>query len=106
MYNTHRMQQYQRQAISSSSPEQLVVKLYDMGISACHRGDRAKLRKVLVELVSGLSFEKGGEIAERLYALYEFCLVESGAGDLNVICDLLTGLRDAWKQVAATPKAA
>lgn len=94
------MRQYQRQAVASSSPQQLVVKLYDLAISACHTGDRSRLRSVLVELIGGLNFEEGGEIARRLHGLYEFCLSESGAGDLNVVCDLLTDLRDVWKQVA------
>lgn len=94
------MRQYQRQAVSSSSPQQLVVKLYDMAISACHTGDRSRLRAVLVELIGGLNFEEGGEIANRLHALYEYCLGESGSGDLTVVCDLLVSLRDVWKQVA------
>ena len=98
MSTLFRMRQYQQQAIAAASPEQLVLKLYDLGISCCHRGDRAKLRKVLVELISGLDFERGGELAHRFHALYTYCLTESGAGDLDVICELLSGLRDAWRE--------
>jgi flagellar secretion chaperone FliS len=92
------MRQYQEQAVSSATPEQLVAKLYDLGIAACHREDRPKLRAVLVELISGLNFEQGGDIAERLFALYQYCLTESVSGRLDVICELLTGLRDAWRE--------
>lgn len=102
----YQLQQYQRQAILSSSPEQLVLKLYDFGVQACLRGDRAKLRMVLVELVSSLNFEKGGELASRLYTLYEYCLTESAAGDLTVVGDILEGLRDAWREGVLTRKAA
>ncbi len=91
---------YQQQSVTSSSPHQLVVKLYDIGISACHAGDRQRLRAALVELMSSLNFEDGGEIAGRLHALYEFCLNESATGDLEVVCDLLTNLRNVWKEVA------
>ncbi len=94
------MRLYQQQSVTSSSPQQLVVKLYDVGISACHAGDRSRLRSTLVELMSSLNFEDGGEIATRLHSLYEYCLNESATGDLDVVCDLLTNLRDVWKDVA------
>lgn len=94
------MRRYQRQAVASASPEQLVVKLYDIAIGACLQEDRTKLRRVLVELTAGLDMERGGEIAGRLYALYDFCLHESISGDINVVRDLLDGLRDAWRHVA------
>lgn len=97
---SNRMRQYQQQAVTSSSPQQLVVKLYDIGIAACHSGDRKRLRGVLVELIGSLNFETGGDISMRLHALYEYCLNESAAGDLSVVCDLLTNLRDAWREVA------
>ena len=100
------MRQYQRQAVASSSPEQLIVKLYDIGISACHTGDRGRLRSALVELVGSLDFERGGDIASDLHALYEYCLTESIEGDLSMVCNLLTDLRDVWKEVARQRKAA
>jgi flagellar protein FliS len=96
------MRQYQQQSVTSSSPQQLVVKLYDIGIAACHAGDRKRVRSVLVELIGSLNFQDGGDIATRLHGLYEFCLNESGEGDLDVVCDLLVNLRDAWKEVAKT----
>ncbi len=106
MYTALRMRQYQQQAVASASPEQLIAKLYDMGVSSCHRNDRSKLRAVLVELIGSLNFEAGGELAQRLHALYEFCLTESISGDLDVICQLLSELRDAWKEGVLMRKAA
>ena len=101
-----RMRQYQQQAVRTASPEQLILKLYDFGIGCCHRGDRVKLRKVFVELISSLDFERGGEIAQGLYALYEYCMNETISGDLDVICEILTGLRDAWREGVVTRRAA
>lgn len=98
MHTALRMRQYQEQAVVSASPAQLIAKLYDIAVSACHRGDRSKLRAVLVELTGSLNFEAGGDLADRLHALYEYCLNESISGDLDSICELMTGLRDAWKQ--------
>ena len=101
MYPYQQMRQYQQQAIASATPEQLILKLYDAGIAACHREDRSKLRAILTELIASLNFEQGGEIAQRLFSLYEYCLNESVLGDLQVISELLTGLRDAWRSLAA-----
>ena len=100
------LRQYQQQAVLSASPEQLIAKLYDFGIAACHTGDTTKLRRVLVELISALNFEKGGEIAQRLHAIYEYCLMESASGSLSVVLDLLSGLRDAWRDVIVASRRA
>ena len=106
MHPSLRMRQYQQQAVVSASPDQLIAKLYDLAVAACRREDRAKLRAVLVELTASLNFEKGGEVAQRLHAIYEYCLVESGTGDLTVIAALLDGLRTAWKKGVLHRKAA
>ena len=92
------MRQYQQQAVRSASPEQLIDKLYEIAVASCYRGDRVKLRAALVQLVSALNFEQGGEIAERLHALYEFCLAQSIEGDLDAVGEVLSGLRSAWKE--------
>jgi len=102
----NRMRQYQHQAIASSSPAQLVLKLYDLGILCCRRDDRSKLRAVIAELIGSLNFEEGGEIADRLYSLYQYCLNESIDGDLTIVGEVLSGLRDAWKAGVVTRQAA
>jgi flagellar secretion chaperone FliS len=74
-------------------PEEMIAELYDAGIVACNRGDRTRLRAVLAELISTLNYERGGELAHRLAAVYEFCLNESVLGDLTIITEILEGLR-------------
>ena len=101
-----RMRQYQQQAVRSASPEQLILKLYDHCIASCRRNDRTKVRAVLVELISSLDFEQGGDIAHGLSSLYEYCLAESATGDLNAVEEVLCGLREAWKQGVMARKAA
>ncbi len=98
MHPQLRMRQYQHQSIATASPERLVAKLFDLGVAACHRGDRPHLRAVLVELVGGLDFERGGELAQRLHGLYTFCLAESNDGSLDVVATILGGLREAWQE--------
>lgn len=106
MSPSQRFNSYQKQAILSASPEQLIVKLYDLGIGACHRQDRYKLRAVLKELVSALNLEEGGELAGRLYALYAFCIDHSASGDLEPVAEILEGLREAWRTSVLTGRAA
>lgn len=98
MQTSQAAQHYQRQDVLSASPTQLVAKLYDLGILACNTNDRFKLRKVLIELIASLNFAEGGEIAVRLSQIYEFCMRESVAGDLNVIGEMLSELRETWKE--------
>jgi flagellin-specific chaperone FliS len=94
------MQEYQRQDIHTSSPLQLVVKVYDVAIGACYQGDRRKLRAALTELIASLNIEEGGELAGRLYRIYEYCMDKSVKGDLEDVRVILAGLRDTWKEIS------
>lgn len=106
MYANQRMRKYHQQSVTTSSPEQLILKLYDIGVSSCHQGDHHKVRRVLVELLSALDHEQGGEIATNLQAIYEFCLNDSATGNLDTTADLLDGLREAWRDGVMRRKAA
>lgn len=111
---------YQQQAIDTGSPLHLVILLYDGAIrffrlsaKAHAEGERDKAReyllraeKILLELVSALNFDAGGEIATNLAELYLFII--GRCGELNeenyqqIIeenCRLLSGLREAWVQL-------
>ncbi len=97
MHPASRMRQYQHQDVRSASPDRLIVKLYDLGVAACYRADRAQARAVVVELMSALDHERGGDLAARLYGLYVYCLHEATDGDLDAVADILSGLREAWQ---------
>ena len=90
--------QYQQNAIATASPERLIAKLYDLGVAACHRGDRAHARAVLVALLEALDPERGGEIAGQLGDLYSYCLARTASGDLADVAEVLGGLREAWAE--------
>ncbi|MGB3541499.1 flagellar export chaperone FliS [Rubrivirga sp.] len=99
------LRQYQQQAVLSASPEILIDKLYGIGVSAAHAGDASRTQRVLVELMSALDRERGGEIAERLLGLYEFSIRAASRGDLEVVAEILEGLRDAWRDAMRAPVA-
>ena len=95
---TNARKTYQQQSVKTATPEKLILELYNLGVRACREDDRDKVRSVLVELLGSLDHDRGGEIADRLQAIYEYCLNESATGDLSDVQDILEGLRDAWKE--------
>ncbi|WP_420456804.1 flagellar export chaperone FliS [Rubrivirga sp.] len=97
---------YQQQAVRTASPAALVDKLYGIGVSAAQAGDTARTRRALVELTAALDLDRGGELAENLQGLYDFSIRAATEGDLGVVVEILSGLRQAWRQATLAPVAA
>lgn len=118
-YSKH-VQTYQTAAISSASPLQLVVMLYDGALKFLklareameHRelyqqNDRIqKAQKIITELMSCLDMHQGGEIAQNLFALYSYCYnelvmanVEDNVEALDRAVKVLTDLRSSWVEL-------
>jgi flagellar protein FliS len=64
-------------------------------------------------LLASLDMEAGGELAERLAALYDymtqrllFANLKNSLATLDEVVELLTSLRDAWAQIAPNEQAA
>ncbi|RYG26362.1 flagellar export chaperone FliS, partial [bacterium] len=86
-YGNH-AQEYRKNAVLGASPAQLVVMLYDGALRFIEAGRiamRAKdlprqndalqrAQKIVVELLSTLDREQGGDMASNLASLYEFVL--------------------------------
>jgi flagellar protein FliS len=98
--STNIAQRYQEDQVNTMSPIQLLVKVYDIAIESCHRQDRKRAGKAIVELISALNFEYE-ETANRFYGIYEFCMREIKAGNYDVARELLQTLRDGWTEAAA-----
>lgn len=113
---------YQTTQVSSRSPVELVAMLYDglvrfltQGRDAVARGDlQAKRLAIsgalgaLSELQNTLDLEKGGEMAQRLQALYAYIgsrIIESNVNrdvaGLDEALKLVIPLREAWSDIAA-----
>lgn len=93
-------QRYQEDQVNTMSPIQLLVKVYDIAIESCHRQDRKRASKAIVELINALNFEYE-ETANRFYGIYEFCMREIKAGKYDIALDLLQSLRNSWVEAAA-----
>lgn len=116
---------YQQNQVKTATPEQILIMLYEGAIRflkqarmAMEDGDRtAKLEKVsralaiITELSNTLDFEKGGEVAVNLDALYAFMTreltrsnLEDDPAPIETAIDILSELHDAWKQAASIVK--
>ena len=94
--------------------------LYDGALRFMNAGKRAmeagntfeqnvnlqKAQKIIAELISCLDMEKGGEIAQNLFALYGFCyngLVDANVQDkpepIDHAIQVLTNLRASWVEL-------
>lgn len=115
-------------AIETSDPHRLVLMLFDGAMAAVslarvhmEAGDvpqkGAAISKAIDLISSGLKasldMASGGELAERLAALYDymaqrllFANLKNSSAALDEVSELLRSLRDAWAQIAPSQSAA
>ena len=111
---------YMKNSVTTASPLQQVVLLYDKAI-VCLKAAReaiqnnnikakienvTKVSDIMRALDAALDFEKGGEIASNLHMLYDFVdrsLVSVNArNDVQLIDDLieiLSNLKEGWEAI-------
>lgn len=113
---------YRRTAVLTATQSQLIVMLYDganryLAQAAAAMGEREietahnKLRRaelIIQHLQGSLDFERGGEIAPRLAAIYVFCQRHLNQARMHMdperieqVRGLLGTLRDAWAEIAS-----
>jgi flagellar protein FliS len=126
MYNKG-AQAYLQTQVQSRTPVELVVMLYDGAIKflgqardalaardmKAKRDAMSRGLAIVQELQNMLNMEAGGEVAERLDALYTYILgrcyeanQQRDPAGLDEAIKLLTPLRDAWADVAQNPNQA
>jgi flagellin-specific chaperone FliS len=88
---------YLEQEVFGWSPEQLILKTYDVFLSAYRRHDVVRMNRALLQLIDALNFE-AGEIAVRLYRLYEYCQRCLWERRYEEAATIIQGLRDAWAE--------
>ena len=121
---TSASQAYKESSVLTAPPELLVVMLYDGALRFLARAAYAlrneggpaaaahplnKAAAIIDELLVTLDHEKGGEVADRLQAIYVFChrllgeaRLESDADKVDEVAKLLRELREAWAQICGT----
>jgi flagellar protein FliS len=118
-YQQH-ARQYQRTQAETARPTQLVVMLYDGAIRflvlakegmkqkniEIRHVNLVKAQNIIMELMSSLNREQGGEISVNLHRIYQFMLeqlVEANIYDrempINSVLQMLRDLRESWAEV-------
>jgi len=115
-------QSYLEMKVKTASPIQLVLMLYDKAIvclsTAIELLNKKSLKfdainnnviraqDIVSELMLSLDFDQGGQIAQNLFAIYDYCMQQMIDGNikkdpemLKVVLNILTDLRAAWAEV-------
>lgn len=116
---------YQENAVTMASKEKLILLAYEGAMRFINQArmniergnipakcDRiSKAMAVIEELACSLNMEEGGEIAERLSALYDYMMrqlvmanLKSDPKVLDEVLSLLKTLYSAWTEVIEKPK--
>ncbi|MGD0843791.1 MAG: flagellar export chaperone FliS [Geobacteraceae bacterium] len=113
------LKQYQQTQVSTSSPEKILLMLYDGAINFSRiamekaaNGDKSergkyvgKAQGIVAELMNTLDHEVGGVVAERLTQLYMYIIneyvhanVNNSVTSLENTVKILGMLRDTWAE--------
>jgi flagellar secretion chaperone FliS len=113
------LKQYQQTQVSTSSPEKILLMLYDGAINFSRiamekaaNGDRSergkyvsKAQAIVAELMNTLDHDVGGAIAERLTHLYMYIIheyikanVNNSVTSLENTVKILGMMRDTWAE--------
>lgn len=119
-------QAYAANQYAGMSPGRIVLAMFEGALSALERARMALEKKevaprgeaigkalaIIGELQSSLNMEKGGEIAERLFALYDYIFQELIRANLKAdpvalenAMKIVRDLADAWEQMLGSMKA-
>jgi flagellar protein FliS len=98
--NRSKINPYLTNQILSSSPEQLLIKVYDFAIVNSEKKDMIKTNTAIQELIGFLRFddETYKDLAVSLLRLYQFCQDQARKNNYDVVTKILTELRESWLQ--------
>lgn len=124
-YQQSSVHAYRQTSVKTATQGRVIVMLYeealrqiDLALDGIHSDTRQldrinnsiiKAQSIITELMVSLDMEQGGEIAQNLFRLYLFFndrLMEGNVkkedAPLTEVKQLMTDLRDAWKQIENT----
>ncbi|MEW5841743.1 MAG: flagellar export chaperone FliS [Bacteroidota bacterium] len=98
-YPQEKINQYLINQVSASTPEQLILKVYDFAISSCLKHDMLKTNDALQVLINSLNFEdaRAKEISVGLLNLYIFCQNQMRKKNFQAVQKILSELRETWQ---------
>ena len=116
------LKQYQKSAIETASPERILIMLYDGAIQFLIKARAAmeqkniqethdnitKCENIILEFMNSLDMKNGGDIAQKLYALYDYLFETLALSNrkkdikkLDEVLNHLKDLRETWQKAIA-----
>ena len=89
---------YRAQQVYSAGPIQRLLMVYDVAITACNSRDLKRLTEALNLLRGTLDFDQG-DVAIRLYSLYQYTNDQARDGKWDEAARVLRELVKAWVEV-------
>lgn len=120
------LKQYQKNQLETASPEQILIMLYDAAIQFLVKARTAmeakniqeihenitKSGNIILEFMNSLDMKEGGDIAKRLYSLYDYLYdtlqtanLKKDIEKLDEVSNHLKGLRETWQKAIAIANA-
>lgn len=111
---------YKNNSVTAASPTKLVLMLYDGAIKFLKQAEQAlevkdvsqankyiqKAQDIIMEFMTTLNFEEGGDIARNLHKLYDYMFRRLVSANVNKdvegvieVKKYLEELRDTWAQI-------
>jgi len=106
-YRTNKLNTYLANEIINSSPEKLLIKVFDFAIVNCQKKDVIKTNEAIQQLINALRFDNDemGAISSGLLRLYQFCQDQMRKHNYNLVKEILTQLRETWINIFQQVKA-
>jgi len=88
---------YHQNSILNASPEELILKVYDLTIVSIHKRDIKKANLAISELIAALDFEYHDE-AMGLFKLYRYCQDCIYKSQYDEAYSIIQDLRNTWAE--------
>lgn len=100
-YRTNKLNTYLANEILNSSPEKLLIKVFDYAIVNSQKHDIVKTNEAIQQLINALRFdnEEMSAISTGLLRLYQFCQDQMRKRNFDVVKEILVQLRETWTNV-------
>lgn len=96
-----RLNQYLLKEIMEATPQQLIIKVYDIAIVSSKKKDFMRTNNAIQVLINSLRFdgEEVKNISTGLLRLYLFCQDQTRKKNFDITTRILSELRDTWLKV-------
>ena len=96
--NSNKINPYLANQILHSSPEQILIKIFDFAVVHSEKKDMIKTNNAIQELIGLLRFDDDSykELAINLIGLYQYCQDQARKNNFDLVTKILTELRESW----------